>query len=52
MIPAMDDLMQYLELSDDGYKVKNNCPADKIEELKQMNDEYTQTMGEALFAFL
>ena len=51
MIFAMDDLMEYLELTDDGYKVKANCPVDKLEELKKMNDEYTQNMGESLFIF-
>lgn len=51
MIPVMNDLMRYLELTDDGYKVKENCPADKLDELKQMNDEYIQLTGDALFTF-
>lgn len=51
MIPVMDDLRKYLEMTENGYKVKANCPADKLEELKQMNDEYAQNMGESLFIF-
>lgn len=51
MIPVMNDLMEYLELTEDGYKVKENCPADKLKELKKMNDEYIQIVGESLFVF-
>ena len=51
MIPVLDDLKEYLEMTDEGFKVKANCPADKLEELKQMNDEYKQNMGESLFIF-
>jgi hypothetical protein len=51
MIPVMNDLMQYLELTDDGYKVKENCPADKLDELKRMNDECTRMTGDTLFIF-
>lgn len=51
MIPVMSDLKEYIELTDNGFKVKSNCPADKLAELKQMNDEYIQNMGEALFIF-
>lgn len=51
MIPILSDLKEYLEMTEEGYKVKGNCPDDKLEELKQMNDEYMQNMGEALFIF-
>ncbi len=51
MIPVLNDLKEYLEIAESGYKVKANCPADKLEELKKMNDEYTQNMGEPLFVF-
>lgn len=51
MIFPMGDLMEYIELTENGYKVKANCPADKLAELKQMNDEYAQNMGEPLFLF-
>lgn len=51
MIPVMNELMKYLEMTENGYKVKANCPADKLAELMKMNDEYTQNMGEPLFVF-
>lgn len=51
MIFTMDGLREYLEIAENGYKVKANCPADKLAELKQMNEEYLQNMGEALFIF-
>lgn len=51
MIPAMNDMMEYLELAESGYKVKENCPADKLDELKRMNGEYIQITGESLFIF-
>lgn len=51
MIPVMNDLMEYLEPAENGYKVKENCPADKLDKLKQMNDEYIQITGESLFIF-
>lgn len=51
MIFTMDGLREYLEITENGYKVKANCPADILAELKQMNEEYLQNMGEALFIF-
>lgn len=45
------DMHKYLEITEGGYKVKKNCPTDTLAELKQMNDEYTQLMGEPLFVF-
>lgn len=51
MIPVMNDLMKYLEITDNGCVVKKNCPADKLKELKKMNDEYLEIMGEPLFVF-
>ena len=51
MIPILSDFKEYLEMTEDGYKVKENCPSEKVKELKQINDEYMQNMGEALFVF-
>ncbi len=51
MLPDLRDLTRYLEMTDDGYKVKKNCPADKLDELKRLNDEYMQFVGEPLFTF-
>ena len=52
MIFTMDSgLREYLEITENGYKVKANCPSDTLAELKQMNEEYIQNMGETLFIF-
>lgn len=51
MIFALNDYKKYLEMTVDGYKVKPDCPAEKLAELKQMNDEYVKDYGEALFLF-
>lgn len=51
MILVLNDLIQHLEMTDDGYKIEENCPNDKLDELKKINDEYLQLMGESLFEF-
>lgn len=51
MIFEVSNYIKYLEMTGEGYKVKPDCPADKLEELKQMNEEYENNYGEALFLF-
>jgi hypothetical protein len=51
MIPIAEGLVEYLEETLDGYKVKENCPADKLQELKQLDKEYRLFMGRSLFIF-
>lgn len=51
VIFPMDDLKQHIEMTVDGYVVKANCPEDTLEELKQLNAEYMQIMGEPLIRF-
>lgn len=51
MIPVMNDLRRYLEITGKGYKVKANCPPNKLEELQKMNEEYKKLTGETLINF-
>jgi hypothetical protein len=51
VILVLDDLREYLEMTESGYVVKKNCPIDKLDELKQINAEYEQIMGETLIIF-
>lgn len=51
MMPILDDMKKYLEMTEEGYKVKENCPYDKLEELKQINDDYSEITGEQLIKF-
>lgn len=51
MILIVEGLTEYLEETLEGYKVKENCPADKLKEIKQLGEEYHLFMGRSLFIF-
>ena len=51
MIFNLKEFKPYIESIESGYAVKDNCPTDKLNELKKMNDEYMSIIGESLFIF-
>ena len=51
MILVLKEYKPYIELTVNGYAVKENCPTDKLNELKKLNDEYMSINGEPLFIF-
>ena len=51
MILTLKDFKPYIELTKNGYIVHENCPTDKLKELKKINEEYKSIMGKPLFIF-